>query len=392
MYGNVLDYDFIKKFKKTKSIFDYISNERNFIFGKGISIGGGDKNNIQEHKKILYSVNSKQKGLKPFIVEYSESFLENLEFVHRPRRISLFRAPVLLVGKGITNDFKAKAAISYNDVLYTDAITGIKPISNEGKEITYTLEGLFNSDLFSYFLVQTNSSIGIEREQAHDKEDKFSIPLIIDESKKLKYYSDKIRELFQLYNNVFFDSDKNNIQKEILNYEKEINNFLLKLYKITPQEKSLINYTNEITIPLLKGTIEKKKKVISKIRFNDSYLLKYINVFNEYLYLKKLNLHTEIFWSDYVILINFKIVNNKNNSSTNWKIIDNSDLIFRLIKMGFKNISENLFLNKEIKGFEYEDNSFYIVKPNEFKLWHEAIAYYDLAEFENNKLKTTPQK
>ena len=135
------------------------------------------------------------------------------------------------------------------------------------------------------------------------------------------------------YNNVFFDSDKNNIQKEILNYEKEINNFLFKLYKITPQEKSLINYTNEITIPLLKGTIEKKKKVISKIRFNDSYLLKYINVFNEYLYLKKLNLHTEIFWSDYVILINFKIVNNKNNSSTNWKIIDNSDLIFRLIKM-----------------------------------------------------------
>ncbi len=55
VYGNVLDYDFIKKFKKTKSIFDYISNERNFIFGKGISIGGGDKNNIQEHKKILYS-------------------------------------------------------------------------------------------------------------------------------------------------------------------------------------------------------------------------------------------------------------------------------------------------------------------------------------------------
>ena len=50
------------------------------------------------------------------------------------------------------------------------------------------------------------------------------------------------------------------------------------------------------------------------------------------------------------------------------------------------------FINKEIKGFEYEDNSFYIVKPNEFKLWHEAIAYYDLAEFENNKLKTTPQK
>jgi hypothetical protein len=39
----------------------------------------------------------------------------------------------------------------------------------------------------------------------------------------------------------------------------------------------------------------------------------------------------------------------------------------------------NLFLQKDIKGFEKE--SFFIIKPNEFKCWHRAMAWYDVAEF-----------
>jgi hypothetical protein len=41
--------------------------------------------------------------------------------------------------------------------------------------------------------------------------------------------------------------------------------------------------------------------------------------------------------------------------------------------------SKNLFIQKDIKGFE--TNSFYIIKPNEYKCWHRAIAWYDVAEF-----------
>ena len=36
-------------------------------------------------------------------------------------------------------------------------------------------------------------------------------------------------------------------------------------------------------------------------------------------------------------------------------------------------------IQKEIKGFE--KNSFYIIKPNEYKCWHRAMAWYDVAEF-----------
>ena len=39
----------------------------------------------------------------------------------------------------------------------------------------------------------------------------------------------------------------------------------------------------------------------------------------------------------------------------------------------------NLFIQKDIKGFE--ENSFYIIKPEEYKCWHRAMAWYDVAEF-----------
>ncbi|WP_228433345.1 DNA methyltransferase [Chryseobacterium arthrosphaerae] len=386
VYGNILDYIFIKRFKEIKSIYEYINDKESFLFGKGISVGGGDKNDITAHKEIEYSINSKQKGLKPFHIDYSENFLKELQFVHRPRKISLFKAPVLLVGKGITNDFKAKASISSIDVIYTDAITGIKPISKHGEKVIYTLESLFNSKLFSYFLIETNSSIGIEREQSHDKDDKFSVPLIVDEDEVLKGYSDKIKMLYASQsNNEFYDYDNQLIDIYINENKKIIDNYILELYNISEQEKSLVNYANDIIIPLLKGNLENKKKIINKINFKEFYLEKYVSVFIEH-FSKRFNskgnkFQVEISWSEFIILIKFKIVPSQNTEKKIilWEKIENNQLLYNLSKLGFEKLNDNLFLQKDIKGFEEE--YFYVAKPNQHKSWHSALAYLDLAEF-----------
>lgn len=378
VYGNILDYHFIKRFKTTKSIYDYIGNHDDFIFGKGISIGGGDQNDISEHKNIDKSINSKEKGLKSFYVEFSSNFLRDFTYVHRPRRLYLFKAPVLLVGKGITGDFKAKSAISYEDVIYTDAITGIKPLTDYGKKVIYTLESLFNSTLFSYFLVETNSSIGIEREQSHDKEDKFSIPLIIDESFTLKTYSDEIKKLYtEKAKRDFSDFETQNIEIQIEKYNDIIDNFLLNLYHISSQEKSLIKYVQDITIPLLKGNESQKKKIISAINYTDSYIERYAEVFIEHFKDRFKTFGIEISWSKHIILMKFCI--NSKSSQIKWTNIHNKELIRIISKLGFENLSDNLFLQKDIKGFEEE--YFYIAKPNQYKSWHYALAYLDLAEF-----------
>ena len=49
-------------------------------------------------------------------------------------------------------------------------------------------------------------------------------------------------------------------------------------------------------------------------------------------------------------------------------------------------LSEKIFLQRDIKGFEAD--FFYIIKPNEYKCWHRAIAHYDLAEFQNALIKS----
>lgn len=384
VYGNILDYNFISRFKAEKTVYDYINDEENFLFGKGISVGGGDRNNISEHINIKNSINSKQKGLQNFDITYSDNFLKNHEFVHRPRNIELFKAKVLLVGKGITKDFKAKAAISYEDVIYTDAITGIKPLNDFGDNVIYTLETLFNSKLFSYFLVQTNSSIGIEREQSHDKEDKFSVPLIIDHAEVLKGYS---REINQINNNIkqieFETSELLTLKFGLQNYINKIDNYISNLYHLSAEEKSLLDYTTDITIPMLKGSTSQKKKIVRRIRYLEPVLEQYAGVFYDHF---KERFKTpgnifkvEILWSEYVILMKFNIGVANEKAPISWMKIQNNRIIEFLVTLGFENLSENLFLQKDIKGFE--NDFFYIAKPNQFKSWHSALAQLDLAEF-----------
>lgn len=380
VYGNILDYYFIKRLKKNKSIHEYISDSNKFIFGKGVSKGGGDKNNIEEHKKIEHSIDSKQKGLKPFQINYSKNFLTELEYVHRPRRLTLYKAPILLVGKGISSDFKAKSAISLIDVVYTDAITGIKSLNQENN-IIYTLESLFNSNLYSYFLILTNSSIGIEREQSHDKDDKFSIPLIIDESSTLEKFSNEIKDLYKKSN----EQDFYNIDKQIENVKISINNHLINLYNVSIQEKSLIDYTNTVTIPLLKGNGREKVKVINKIKYKDDLLKNYAQIFINH-FGKRFNsdnyyFEVEIIYSNHTILMKFKITSypSKEKDFIIWKKQGDKDLLKNLAKLVFENLSDNLFLQKDIKGFE--EDYFYVVKPNQYKSWHPALAYLDLSEF-----------
>lgn len=397
VYGNILDYYFIKRLKKHNSIYDYISDKKQFIFGKGISIGGGDKNPIEEHKRIKFSINSMGKGLKPFHIEYSDNLLAEREHVHRPRKIELFKAPILLVGKGISNDFKAKSAISNIDVIYTDAITGIKPLSGN-KNIINTLLALFNSELFSYFLVLTNSSIGIEREQSHDKDDKFSVPLICERrNDNLNLIIDDLTNLINLYNlNLFEDDSKHYLRKEISSLKRKLNSELFDIYQLSNIEKHLIDYNNTITIPLLKGKEIEKKRVVSKIKYEDLILHEYaqifINHFGQRFDTNGKKFEVEIVYSNYSILMKFKVNPNpsKEKNNISWTKLGDKELIKFLAKISYQNLSQNLFIQKDIKGFEKD--YFYIAKPNQFKLWHPALAHLDLSEFMDALHNSNSQK
>ncbi|MCK4347231.1 MAG: hypothetical protein KAW47_01310, partial [Thermoplasmatales archaeon] len=68
-----------------------------------------------------------------------------------------------------------------------------------------------------------------------------------------------------------------------------------------------------------------------------------------------------------------------------WKKTSDDNLLLKLSSLGYQKITESLFIQKDIRGFEKD--GFYIVKPNEKKLWHKAIAYLDAEEFVDAMLR-----
>ena len=80
-------------------------------------------------------------------------------------------------------------------------------------------------------------------------------------------------------------------------------------------------------------------------------------------------------------MIKFKILSepSKEKDLIKWSKLDDKELIINLTKLGFENLSNILFLQKDIKGFE--EDYFYIAKPNQYKSWHSALAHLDLSEF-----------
>ena len=76
----------------------------------------------------------------------------------------------------------------------------------------------------------------------------------------------------------------------------------------------------------------------------------------------------------------FKLVPlDKQIKSINFIETDNDKILKGLSNLGNEKITDRLFIQKDIRGFEKD--GFYIVKPNEKRLWHKAIAHLDLNEF-----------
>lgn len=390
VYGNILDYNFIKRLKENLPVQDYLDNENKFIYGKGICINGGDENPIKEHQTIQYSIDSKKRGLSPYHINYSDNFLKSLPFVHRPRNINLYRAPLLLVGKGVTSDFKAKAAVSNIDVIFTDAITSIKSLTDDVDFLNFLL-ALFNSNLFSYFLIQTNSSIGIEREQTHDREDKFSMPVA---------YTSPDPNLSELLGNLtmalvdfdkrdFYDSKKQDLQRTITAIHQSIDLRLYQLYSLTLQERALISYAIDIVIPSLNNKRIGRKPINDKA-FLRQYAEVFIRHFNNIYNIAGNYFEVEIAESTYAIGMYFKVIESPSQHQNQifWNTTTFEKLLSIFSTLSYSNISINLFMQKDIKGFEAD--GFYIIKPNERKCWHEAVAYLDLSEIIDAIHQTRP--
>ena len=366
LYGSYLDFLFVKRLKGMKSIRQEMK-DRGFIEGQGVTIGK-ERNRTYDISHRIGQKRMEADDLHPFAISPSEATWQ-VSRAQWGRKDILFKAPMLLVRKSTGTDYTCRAAVSQEDAVYTDAITGVH---GDDIEVLRNITGILNSRLFPYYALMNLSSIGTEREQAHNVE-KFSLPYI---EGNIASHVERIEILYKKYANAFpanFD-----LLRQIEDEKSAIDESIIHALNMTEVEKALVDYAIAYSIPLATGKLKSMSisqnvagyEVLAK--YSEVFLSRFKGQFGEGRYL---NYDCSVSTSH--VMVRF-FVTNRNEEPT-FKATSLDALEQFLLKLSVEGLSDNLYLRKDIRGFE--KNGFYIVKPCDLRLWHPAVAYVDVEEF-----------
>jgi len=377
VYGSYLDFNFINRLKNDyPTIQKYIDKNGNFTIGQGIMAGGGDIYDAAELIGKTY-INTRT-DIKNFWIDPNAKKWEK-PVVGRIRNIELYKAPILLIKKGFQNNFSMVSAISYYDAVFTDSLTALKT-TKKNIPLLRNIAGLINSTVTAYFNLMTFSSSGIEREQSFSEE-KLDVPFCEDDNIS-GIVNDIEKLLIQKFQTAFED---NNIQSMIDNKYAELNNSIYNAFSITKEEECLLDYAINIIIPI-QMQHKNYEKLLQPIQLNDTILNDYANLFIERFKSSFVSAGkkfiVEIWHTQQIIGMFFKVIP-ANEYTKNIIPIDKQDdesgVLQSIVTLSSKKITNKLFIQKDIRGFEKD--YFYIFKPNEKHLWHKAVGYFDVYEF-----------
>lgn len=394
VHGNVLDIHFLKRLKENPETLKSFINDGSYEYKGGLKVTDGtNANNTDDIQNYDYL--DAENGFRPFST-YSykkwkkyveEEQIENGEVGYLPD-LRFFKGEKLLIKKGIILEpnhnfsesyFQSVSAFNDRKICFTSTVCSIKSVSDnaDSKIFLAALSGLFNSKLFTYFLLNTSTSAGIERSRIHF-DDFLNFP--INWNSKLGELVLKITNQFDNFSNPIVDSE----------IKKQIETEIVKIYKITKVEKSLIEFASDVSIPILLRQEDTNifKPLNGILKKDQQYLEKYVEIMLsafEHRF-EKINKHLtcKIKCSDNFIRVDFNISTQKNDNPE-FVMIENDDLEVLLGDLGIYQVCKDLYFQQDVRGFT--DSSFYIVKPNEKKLWHEAVSYLDALEFDEEFTK-----
>lgn len=373
MYGSYLDFEFILRLQGLVTIEKELKR-LGYVYGQGI-ICGKENNRVNDIRCHIGKRKIEARDLRQYYVKTSDN-VWTMPTAQRGRtRREIFKAPLLLVKKSLgSKDYSASAAVITTDAVYTDAITGVH---GDDLNVLRNIAGLWNSRFFSYFALMSLSSVATEREQGHNKE-KFSLPYIDGEIYRHVENIEKLCE--ESLSNMADDLKGKREEREKL----EIEECIQKGLGMSKVEKVLVDYANNFSIPLAVGNDEGKP--IRNDAEGRKFLSLYANVFIERFrgqFGENLYLNVECKISSSSVFMRFFVESMEEQVRFERGTMDDVEKF--LLSFSTQHMSENLYLRKDVRGFEKD--GFYIVKPAEKRLWHTAVAYVDVQEFVNSMLE-----
>ncbi len=382
VYGSYLDFNFIKRLKENYKTIESTFQENDVIKGEGVIVGNTGRYDASDYQGMIF-IKPDETVIENHFIEFSEERRFEFSKLHRKRNRALFSAPVLLISRGVNKFIKPKAAILYQDTVYTHMFTGIRASTIE---YLRNLNAIFNSSITSYLLFQLGSSTGIEREQIHDEE-KWVLPFFEKaEIAELVEIIENLKRRYHAATNLFQSAGLLQLENQIEVESKALDELVLREFELSEEEKSLIDYTNDITIPLIMRHHSDNLREIMPLTSDSDMIQGYIEVFrdrfeNTFLHLG-LHFNIEIMYSSALIGVFFKSESTEKGVIV--RDVSGNIIIEKIAALGVERISERLILERDIRGFE--SDGFYIIKPNEKRLWHKAIAYLDMYEIADSIL------
>ena len=397
VYGSYLDFNFLKRLKdEYPSIKSIVSNKNKFVEATGLH----SRTNPVKTPKNIESIDGipflKTDAIKSFHIEYDKTDILEKDKIDIVKDVRIYHHPMLLVREGIDMaTLTAKCAISTKDIVFKDSITSIKALEKSNLKVLKNIAATFSTSLFSYYAINMFASIGIERERVKNY-NKYSLPYLninatnsinTIEQANQKIYSEKEQALIDT---IKIQELENLVQTEL----GKINDAVIKKLELNNIETALINYALKINRNLIIGTESERKKIFSALSFEDgslkAYALIFLKRFKSKLKTSEKNFVIEIWHTSQIIGMFFKMVSTKEyRKPITWiSKQNNASFLTFLFKLGEEKITDRLFVQKDIRGFDKSGNDFYIIKPNERRLWHEAIGYLDVNEFADAILKS----
>lgn len=388
VYGSYLDFVFIKRLKDRSMVSDVIASN-GFIRKQGLKAKDSNKEmDVSSLVNLNYIKTNKVK--KYHIFQDDEKWnLPKVGYVYRKSGkivTDLYKAPILLITGGTKADLHAVSAISYIDGVFKSSLTGIKGYGSESIAILQNIQAILNSQFFAYYNLLTFSSSGIEREETHDDE-KLNVPYC----EGLNNIVETIEDLSnKYYGQTMYDKS---LEKQIDSQIAAIETSIYDKLNCSDLERDLINYAKTISIPLATRS-HGYDKIFSIIKQDDTLLEDYAQVYIDR-FANSFNRNgkrfvVDVHYSEQLIGMFLRIIDEKDFTEEMPDPKTDGDLLSKAIafsiKLSSQRITDQLFVQKDIRGFEKD--YFYIIKPNERRLWHRAIAHLDVNEFADAILRT----
>ncbi len=312
---------------------------------------------------------------------------ENDVLLQSGRREVLFRGKQILIKAQTENESEIVVSLTESPYVFKHDVFGVSSVKEEDSIVF--LYSIFIAQFYTYFQFMTSGSWGVATRPAIRLEEFLAFPYINQSKEKTEEFVILVNQFLQPFKDHYknFNLGEPEANKNVL---KKINDSINELYGVKDYEKDLIDYVLDVSRYQFQES--KQQKFTRAIHTDLVFLEKYADVFiNEFskIYQDEY-LQIEVYPLEHFIAMNF--VFHKEQPENGKNIIfptdkkDETSILKRLANnlsisliTNSEDLSKNLFIQKDIKGFEV--NSFYIIKPNEYKCWHRAMAWYDVAEF-----------